>query len=90
LVSWFFSNFFLHTIFKDLFPKIEKFLDVYILKKLISPFFVEFFFLFGAKNNDQATNRIMGVTPYCKFKLIRITYFGPQYAKWTQYGLLLV
>jgi hypothetical protein len=30
------------------------------------------------------------VTPYCKFKLRRITCFGPQYAKWTQYGLFLI
>jgi hypothetical protein len=75
---------------KIYFQKIGKLLNVYILKKLISPFFVEFFFLFGAKNNDQTTNCLMGVTLYCKFKLKRITCFGPPYAKWTQYGLLLV
>jgi hypothetical protein len=60
------------------------------LKKLIFAFLVEFSFLFGAKNNDQTTNCIMGVTPYCKLKLRRITCVGPQYAKWIQYGLLLV
>jgi hypothetical protein len=59
-------------------------------EKKNSPFFVEFFFLFGAKNNDQTTKCIMGFTPYCKFKLRIITCFGPPYAKWTQYGLLLV
>jgi len=77
-----FSNFVLHTNFKDLFPKNRKLRDVYIFKKLISPFFVEFFYLFGAKNNDQTTNCIKGVTPYCKLKLRRIIYFGPPYAKW--------
>jgi hypothetical protein len=81
---------FLHKNFKDLFPKNRKLLDIHIFKKMISPFFVEFFFLFGAKNNDQTTNCIMGVTLYCKFKLRKITCFGPPYEKWTQYGLLLV
>jgi hypothetical protein len=86
----FFPILFYIQILKIYFQKIGKLLDVYILKKLISPFFVEFFFLFAAKNNDQTTNCIKGVTPYCKFKLRRITCFGPPYAKWSQYGLLLV
>jgi hypothetical protein len=78
LVSWFFLILFYIQILKIYFQKIRKLLDVYIFRKLISPFFVEFFFLFGGKNNDQTANCIMGVTPYCKFKLKRIICFGPK------------
>ncbi len=79
----FFPIFFYIKILNIYFQKIEIYLMFIYLKKLISHFFVEFFFLFGAKNNDQTTDCIMGITPYCKFKLKRITCFGPPYAKWT-------
>ncbi len=75
----FFPILFYIEILKFYFQKIKKLLNVYIFEKVI--FFVEFFFLFGAKNNDQTINYIMGVTPYCKFKLKRITCFGLPYAK---------
>ncbi len=86
----FFPIFFYIKFLKIYFQKIEKLLDVYIFKKTDIPIFCWFFLLVWGKNNDQITNCIMGATPYCKFKLIKITCFGPPHAKWTQYGLLLV